>query len=74
MITLQEQFKYHPPTTKERLEAHAAVNEAALAFAETVCTHVHKEQNQQAIISQIQVARMLANQYITLEELVNNEH
>lgn len=40
----------------------------------TVCAHVHKEQNQQAIVSQIQVARMLANQYITLEELVNNEH
>lgn len=45
------------------------MNEAALAFAETVCAHVIYEKNQQAI-----VARMLANQYITIEELVNNEH
>jgi hypothetical protein len=70
---LKEEFRYHPPRSQERIDAHNAINQAAFDFAASVYTHVDKQQNRDAIVQAIQVARMLANQYITLEYRLKGE-
>lgn len=67
-LPLEEQFKYHPPQTASRIAKHKAVNQAALEFAKTceVCLKDDKNDSSlkiklDAIITQIQLARMLAN-------------
>jgi hypothetical protein len=72
-VPLEEQFRYHPPTTVERKAKHEAINAAALECAKVLCTCVRSAKNQQKLIDAIQNARMLANQYVTFEEL-SQEH
>lgn len=67
-VPLEEQFRYHPPTTEERKQKHDTVNNAALECAKALCGCVRDEHYQQKIIDAIQQARMLANQAVTFEE------
>jgi hypothetical protein len=71
-IDIEEYFKYHPPTTQERQDAHKAINEAALSFAKVVDANVQDEITKQYSIFAIQQARMFANQGVTVDELINN--
>lgn len=68
-MNLKEYFQYHPPTTQERREAHQAVNDAALAFAEVIVARVQDEDTRKMAIFAVQQARMFANQGITVDEL-----
>lgn len=70
---LREYFRYHPPQTEERKQAHNAVNDAAFEFAKVVLATVKNERMRQSAFDQIQIARMLANQGITLEEIEKND-
>ncbi len=69
MVSLRDQFMYHPPRTEERKARHNAVNDAALAFALVINEHVTDETFRAKAIDQIQLARMFANQGITFAEL-----
>lgn len=69
-LPIEEYFKYHPPTTTERVAAHNAVNEAALAFAKVVQEQVADEECADMAFFAIQQARMLANQGITVHEIM----
>ena len=72
-IPIEEYFKYHPPITKERKEAHNAINEAALAFAKVVEANVTEAKCKDQTFFAIQQARMFANQGITIDELIQIE-
>lgn len=67
-MNLEDRFKYHPPLTKERVEKHETINHAALNFAKACQDCIKDEERFNAIINQIQIARMLANQAVTFEE------
>ena len=69
-LPIEEYFKYHPPTTPERIAAHNAVNEAALTFAKTVDENVADKGCAKMAFFAIQQARMFANQGITVDELL----
>jgi len=69
-IPIEEYFKYHPPTTDARKQAHNAINDAALAFAKVVVDNVEDDDCQKFAIFAIQQARMFSNQGITIDELV----
>lgn len=69
-ISIDEYFKYHPPTTDERKIAHDAINRAALAFAKEVEANVQDEDCRKFAFFAIQQARMFANQGITVDELI----
>lgn len=62
-------FEYHPPTTQKRKDQHSLVNKASLDYAKVILANVENEEAQALIINAIQQARMLANQYITVEEI-----
>lgn len=68
-INLEEFFKYHPPTTQERIEKHNAINNAAYNFAEIVLENVSDEDSIKLIMNHIQTARMFCNQSIVIEEI-----
>lgn len=68
-IPLEEYFRYHPPMTEERKARHDAINQAAIAFAKAVQENVQDEDLYKMTIYAIQMARMLANQGITIDEL-----
>lgn len=69
-LNLEEQFKYYPPD-EESAKKHEQINKYALLFAEIVAENVENPDTVQNIINQIQIARMLANQALTYESLVN---
>lgn len=71
--TLREYFTYHPPKTEERKKAHERVNKAAYDFAQVIARTVDDDSLYAQCIQQIQMARMLANQAITFEELDNKK-
>lgn len=68
-ISIEDYFKYHPPTTEERKAKHNAINEAALAFAKIVEAEVLDEETKKMSFFAIQQARMFANQGATIDEL-----
>lgn len=68
-IPIEEYFRYHPPTTNERIEAHKVVNEAALHFAQVVQGVKCEEEWMKMAFFAIQQARMFANQGITVESI-----
>ena len=68
-LSLEEQFKYHPPD-EVRAKKHEQINKFALLFAEIVAENIEDPDTIQNIINQIQVARMLANQALTYESLL----
>ena len=72
-IPIEEYFKYHPPITEERKQAHNAVNEAALTFAKVVEANVLEAKCKDQTFFAIQQARMFANQGITIDELIQIE-
>ena len=72
-IPIEEYFKYHPPITEKRKEAHNAINEAALAFAKVVEANVAEAKCKDQTFFAIQQARMFANQGITIDELIQIE-
>ena len=72
-IPIEEYFKYHPPITEERKQAHNAVNEAALAFAKVIEANVVEAKCKDQTFFAIQQARMFANQGITIDELIQIE-
>jgi hypothetical protein len=69
-LSLDDWFKYHPPTTPARIAAHDAVNAAARAFAEVILIHTQDQQCRQFAVFAVQQARMFANQGITVDELL----
>lgn len=68
-LPISEWFQYHPPTTEKRRAIHAAINGAALAFAETVVQYVDDPTCKEMAVFAIQQARMFANQGATVDEL-----
>lgn len=62
---LKDEFRYHPPKSQERIDAHNKVNQAAFDFAAAVYTTVSNQDRRNSVIQHIQVARMFANQFIT---------
>jgi hypothetical protein len=72
-LPLEEYFKYHPPLTQERKDAHEAINSAALAFAQVIQANVKDEDCRKMAIFAVQQARMFSNQGITVDELVKGQ-
>ena len=70
-VSLEDWFKYHPPTTQDRIDAHREVNRAAKVMAESVLAHVQDEKCREMAFFAIQQARMFANQGITMDYLKN---
>jgi hypothetical protein len=68
-IPIEEYFKYHPPTTDERIAAHEVVNSHALVFAKTINAWVCDPECKKMALFAVQQARMFANQGITVDEL-----
>lgn len=62
-------FKYHPAKSKERIEKHNQVNDAAQTFALVIFDCVKNERLCQSAIDLVQQARMFANQGITYDEI-----
>lgn len=73
-MMLTQMFKYHPPKTETRIEAHEAVNKAALEFARTCFIYIHDPEQLLEVVSEIKTARMKANQYITYQEILEAEN
>jgi len=70
MVSIEDQFKYHPPVSLERQIKHDLVNKAALAFALEIEQIIpYSDPLHDTIINSIQQARMFANQSITYQEL-----
>ena len=69
-ISLEELFKYHPPQTEERREAHESINKAAKDFALVIQENVKDEESKRMALYAVQFARMMSNQGITIDELV----
>ena len=69
-LPLEEYFTYHPPKTKERQAKHDTINKAALEFVLTIQQNVKDEESLKAAFMAVQFARMMANQGITVDELV----
>lgn len=69
MTPIERRFTYHPPQSEERKAKHEKVNAAAIAFATALDEVVTDKQALEHILSQVQFARMLANQTITMEEI-----
>ncbi|MEL6326110.1 MAG: hypothetical protein AAFQ61_04290 [Cyanobacteria bacterium J06626_23] len=72
-LSLSEWFKYHPPASDERKEAHARINGAAINFAETVLAEVKDDKCREMAFFAIQQARMFANQGATVDEIRGQE-
>ena len=68
-LPITEYFKYHPPTTPERVAAHNAVNDGALVFALIIEENVSNLDCLKQAYFAVQQARMFANQGITVDEL-----
>jgi hypothetical protein len=73
MDRLREMFRYHPPKTQRRKEAHDAINDAAYEFALIVNAYVKDASCREFAFFAIQQARMFANQGATLDELIEQE-
>lgn len=70
-IPVEEYFKYHPPKTEERIKLHDCIDQTAMAMAVAIDMCVQDESTKTMAIAALQNARMLANQGITIDELVN---
>ena len=68
-ISVEDYFRYRPPTTEERKAAHAAVNDAALALAKAIEANVKDPDCLKMAFFAVQQARMFANQGITVDEI-----
>lgn len=68
-VPIEEYFRYHPPKSQERIDAHNAINNAALEFAKVIQQHVTDEQLLSSAIQSVQYARMISNQAITVQEV-----
>ncbi len=71
-LPIEEYFKYHPPVTEARKQAHDGINTAALSFALAVDHLVKDPECKRMAIFAIQQARMFANQGVTVDELRAN--
>lgn len=69
----QDYFSYHPPLTKERQDAHDAINQAALHMAATIEHFVKDPAHKQQAIFALQQTRMFANLGITVDELTRSD-
>ena len=68
---LEDYFKYHPPTTEERVQQHQLINESAMEFAKAIESLELDEKWSEKIYDHIQMARMFANQAVTLKDIKN---
>lgn len=68
-LPIEEYFKYHPPLTQTRKNAHNEVNDAALELAKIIDRVVLDEKCKEMALFAVQQARMFANQGITVDEL-----
>ena len=74
MPILEDYFKYHPPTTDQRIKDHALVNESALVFAKTLETLDLDPILFSKILDSIQTARMFANQAVTMKDIQTKKY
>lgn len=70
---IHEMFKYHPLVTEARRYKHDRVNKACQELALLMFNTLKEPSFRESVINSIQQARMLANQYITLEELLEEQ-
>lgn len=68
-IPIEEYFRYHPPQTDVRKEAHDRINKAALEFAQAIAADVVDPDCLKMATFAVQQARMFANQGVTIDEL-----
>jgi len=68
-ISLEDQFKYHPPTTEERKIKHQRINEASLKYARELINIIGDDEDNQTVVNLIQQVRMLCNQIVTYQDL-----
>lgn len=68
-ISLEDQFKYHPPTTEERKIKHQRINEASLKYAQELINVIGDDEDNQTVVNLIQQVRMLCNQIVTYQDL-----
>ena len=68
LTDLERRFKYHPPKTQERIDAHDTVNNSAKHFAQSVLPLISDPVKREQIYFLIQQARMFCNQEITFQE------
>jgi len=68
-ISLEDQFKYHPPTTEERKIKHQRINEASLKYARELINIIGDDEGNQTVVNLIQQVRMLCNQIVTYQDL-----
>lgn len=70
---VRKMFAYHLPATQLRIERHQEVNCATQALAELILDVIESPELQMKVIEIIQQARMLANQFITYEDITHRE-
>ena len=68
-LSIEDLFSYHPCKSEARVQAHQAINDAALAFAQVVDANIHDQTTKGFALFAIQQARMFANQGATIDEL-----
>lgn len=64
---LENRFRYHPPTTQARKDAHARVTEITLAAAKEIRDIVPPGRGLALALSNLEEARMWANQGIACD-------
>lgn len=71
-LSIEDYFKYHPPTTQDRIDKHNAINSSALDFAKIINANIKDEDCKKMALFAVQQARMFANQGVTVDDLKNN--
>lgn len=69
LTEVEDMFKYHPPTTEERIDKHNKLNAACLELAKVIYCVLSNEELRAKALETLQFTRMLVNQYITYEEI-----
>lgn len=70
---LEEYFRYHPPKTEERKSRHEKINRLAYEFTKALSDSIEDFELKQKFFYDIQFMRMMANQEITMNEVLKNE-
>ena len=65
---LKKLYTYHPPESDQRAAKHKAINDAAIAFAQAICSQIDNPAEATVILRRIQEVRMLANAAVCFED------
>lgn len=68
-LPIEEYFKYHPPATEECQQKYDAINKAGLEFAKIIDSSITDPDYKKQALFSVQMAKMFANQGITIDQL-----